>query len=124
MCQFAADQAEIAGTLTLEPDEKGKINDEIMLQLPEVSTKDISRTSASASQLIVSLINAVDMGWLTNEKAAEAYAKVLSELNIKIDSVNEIEEAMAEKDEAEIAVATSQNGQLQGRLNGEPEEVE
>ena len=87
-----------------------------------MSIKDVSRIAASASQLVVSLINAVDAGWLTNEKAAEVYAKVLSELDVKIDVVNEMEDALADRDEQMLAQVASQNGRLQKQLDGEPEE--
>ena len=115
MCQFVADQAEIAGNYSADEDT------EITLSLPEITTKDIGLITASMNQLTASLISASDVGGITNETAATAYAKRLGELGIDVSPVEELEQAADEKDEAELAVTASNNGQLQQMLVNEPE---
>ena len=119
MCQFAADQAEIAGAFS--PDEDGY---EITLSLPEVTTRDLTRITASMQALTISLVNGVDAGWITQDTAAEAFAKILGEMDIQVDPAEELEQADMDTLDSELEIAGRQNGQLQGRLepNGEPEE--
>jgi hypothetical protein len=107
MCQFAADQAEIAGSYT--PDE----DMEITLDMPEVTTKDLTMITASMQALVVSLVNAQDSGWISQETAAQAFARIMSELDIQYDVAEELEMIEEEQEEAELVNATRVNGQLQ-----------
>lgn len=119
--QFVADQAEILGRWSPGAEY------EMDFDLPEVSVKDISRISASASQLVMALLTAVGEGWLSKETAAKAFARVLSELDIQIDVVQEMEQALKDKDEDALDVVASQNGQLNRQLQQvsiDPEEIE
>lgn len=112
MCQFVADQAEIAGNYTPEEDV------EITLSLPEITTKDISKISASINQLVIALISATDAGWVSNETAAEAFAKMMGELGIEISAVDELEQIADEEEKDELAFGASSNGRLQKMLAG------
>lgn len=107
MLQFATDQAEIAGTYS-PPDDL-----EITLSLPEVSTKDLGRTTASMQQLVPALVNARDAGWISQETAAQAFAKIMAELDIQYDVMAELK-AIAEEDaELELQREEQTNQQLQ-----------
>jgi hypothetical protein len=117
MCQFAADQAEIAGSFKADEDL------EITLSLPEITTKDISLITTSMNQLTASLISATDVGWISKETAATAYAKMLGELGIEVNAQDELKQAADDEEEAELAVTASNNGRLQKMLAGEPEET-
>jgi hypothetical protein len=108
MCQFAADQAEIAGSWT--PDADGY---DITLQLPEVQSRDLSRVTTSMQAATISLINAMDAGWITQDTAAEVFAKLLGELDIQVDPAAEVEEAAKADEEADLDMVNRTNGQLQ-----------
>ena len=108
MCQFVADQAEIAGAWTPPTDDY-----KIMLQLPEVQTRDLSRVTTSMQAATISLINATDAGWITQDTAAEVFAKLLGELDIQVDPAAEVEEAAKADEEAELDMVNRTNGQLQ-----------
>ena len=114
MCQFAADQAEIAGNYAPEDEVK------ITLSLPEITTKDIGRITTSINQLVMGLLSASDAGWISKETAATAFAKMLGELGIELNVLEELEQAAKEEDEAELDIVASDNGQLQKMLVGEP----
>jgi hypothetical protein len=111
MCQFVADQAEIAGNYT-PPDDL-----EITLTLPEVSTKDMSRITASMQGMVMALINAQDAGWITKEKAAEAWAKLMAELDVQYDVSDELAQIEEMEEEEELERVERQNGQLQQMLS-------
>jgi hypothetical protein len=107
MCQFAVDQADIAGKYTPSDD------DEITLSLPEVQVRDLSRITASMQALTISLVNGVDAGWITQETAAEAFAKLLAELDIQVDVTEELKQIGDEDEAAELDAVGRANGQLQ-----------
>jgi len=126
MCQFVADQAEIAGNYTPEEDA------EITLSLPEITTKDISMISASINQLTAALISASGAGWVSTETAAEVFAKIMGELGVEISAADELEQIAGEEEKKELDFTASSNGQLQkmlaamsggaGNQQGEPAE--
>jgi hypothetical protein len=107
MCQFVADQAEIAGSYTA-PDDL-----EITLTLPEISRKDVAQGLQGFAQFVMSLVNAMDAGWITTETAATAFSRFLEEVvDVEIDVVEELEKASAEQDEADLDRMAQVNGQL------------
>jgi hypothetical protein len=61
----------------------------------------------------ISLINAMDAGWITQDTAAEVFAKLLGELDIQVDPAAEVEEAAKAEEEAELDMVNRTNGQLQ-----------
>ncbi len=111
MCTFVADQAVIAGAYTKADDL------EISLTLPEVSTKDLVKTTASMQGIVIGLTNAQDSGWISEETAAKAFAKIMAELDIQYDIVEELAKVKEEGAEAELDNASRVNGQLLGILN-------
>ena len=114
MCQFVADQAEIAGNYSSDDDA------EITLSLPEITTRDISKLTTSINQLTVALISATDVGWVSNETAATAFAKMMGELGIEISAVDELEQIADEDEQAELDYTAANNGQLQKMLADSP----
>ncbi len=117
MCQFAADQAEIGGIYKADEDT------EITLNLPEITTKDISRITTSINQLVMGLLAAADAGWISKETAATAFAKLVEELGIELNVQDELKQAEKEVEEDELDVAASDNGRLEKMLVGEPEDA-
>ena len=107
MCQFAADQAEIATGYT--PDE----DSEITLSLPEITTKDMTKISTSINQLVSALLTASDAGWVSKETAAESFAKMMGELGIVISALDELEQIEDDKKQDELDSTTASNIQLQ-----------
>jgi hypothetical protein len=90
MLTFARDQAGIAG-VPVDPEA------EITLTMPEMTMRDVQAASAAMSQVSLALVQAVDAGWMTNETAAEAWAKVLSEIGVEIDPVEELKKIATEE---------------------------
>ena len=113
MLQFVADQAEIAGSYTPADDTT------ITLDLPEISMRDTGKITAAINQMVMALISASGEGWISKETAAETFAKMLGELGIEVSAVEELEQAMSEKDDAELDYTASTNGQLQQMLIGD-----
>lgn len=83
MLEFARDQAEIAGTWTGE--ERG-----VSVRMPEMTTKDVQGVSRALQAIAAAMMMAQDMGWMTREKAAEVWAKVVSEIGVDVDSKKEL----------------------------------
>ena len=120
MCQFVSDQAEIAGAYSPSEDE----DNDITLQLPEVTTRDLTRITTSMQALTISLVNGVDAGWITQDTAAEAFAKLLGEMDIQVDVAEELEKVGQADTQNQLDDVSRVNGQLQKALepDGEPEE--
>jgi hypothetical protein len=110
MCQFAADQAEIAGNYTPANEV------EITLSLPEITTKDLSRITTSINQLVMGLMSASDAGWISQETAATAFAKMLGELGIELNVTDELKQAEKEKTEGELDIVAARNGRLNQQM--------
>lgn len=88
MLYFVRDQARQAGYW------KGKPEATVDLQMPEMTTRDLSRVTSTLSQLITSLTAAVnDLRLITKETAAKALAKVLAEIDIEYDPIEELKAA-------------------------------
>jgi hypothetical protein len=110
MCQFVADQAEIAGSYTADDDL------EIELVLPDVSPRDVGAKATGFAPFVMSLVNATDAGWITTETAATAFSRLLAEVDVEIDVVEELEKVEQEQDENELDIMAGVNGQLIGQL--------
>ena len=107
MCEFVADQAEIAGSYL-----PGEDDNEIRLELPEVAVRDLTRITASMQALVISLVNAQDSGWISQETAASAFAKVLGELDIQYDVIEELEQIGGDDLIADLDAVSRTNGRL------------
>lgn len=114
MCRFVADQAEIAGSYTAGDDT------EITLDLPEISSKDLGQLTTSINQLTVALISASDVGWLSQETAAIAFAKMMGEIGIEVNALDELGQIADDEEADELAYVASTNGQLQKMIADTP----
>lgn len=76
MCQFAIDQAVIAGTLDEKTDKTFKVN------APSIFTKDTKGIADSLNQFADSLIKAVKAKWINNNEAANAYKLLVNQAGV------------------------------------------
>jgi len=112
MLQFVVDQAIIAKEFP-EPDEY-----EIMLSLPAISTKDMSRVAASLGALAQAFITAEDRELISHETNLKAWAQAMAELDIEVDPAEEAERIAAERDARMIDEEERRNNALTNQMNG------
>lgn len=110
LCQFAIDQAVIAGTIS-QADDYG-----LELNLPQVTVRDISRIAASMASIVQAVATAQAQGWTSQQTAVNVWAKLLSELNIDIDPAEEMELAAAEQQQAELDAEQKRNDALKAMM--------
>jgi hypothetical protein len=110
ICEFVRDQADIAGAWSGS-------EGEIRLEMPEMVTKDYTRILNVLTQLSGALLASVDAGWMTNETAAEAWAKAMLEIGIEYDVIEELSQAEEQADEDEADEIAAQNAQLKQMLS-------
>jgi len=103
LLEFARDQAEIAGRWRPATDDA----DDITVQMPEMTNKDLVSLSSAATAFATALMTAVDQGWMSREKAIEAWAKLMSEFDIEIDTEAELEAVDGEQEQGELATHKS-----------------
>lgn len=113
LCQFVADQAEIAGEW--KPEEKDKYPT-IAVELPSLRAEDMKGVTATFAPTIAALDKAIQMGILGRRKAAEVFHKLLKELNIEIDTAAELDDIDGENEQAELDDAQKNNDKLNGML--------
>jgi len=96
MCQFVADQAEIAGIYRPEDDNT------ITIQVPEIVKGDIVEVSNAYSQAVNALVVSVmDLKVITRDTAAAVVSKIIAEYGVQynpaeeLDKINEELERMA-----------------------------
>ena len=87
--QFALDQAQIHRALPAPKD--GAARYQPVVDLPEMSTKDVKRITEALTALATSLTVAQTNGWLTKDTAAKIYASVAGQAGVEIDAAAEIE---------------------------------
>lgn len=104
---FVRDQAIIAGYLKVSEDDET-----IVVDMPEISKKDVSVIVSGLVQLASALQAAVDSDWITNRTAATIYHKALSELDVEINTDQELKDAEAEADEREEKQVGGNNDML------------
>ena len=104
MLAFARDQAEIAGHYRLTEG----ADDGVDVQMPAMDVKDLASLSAALSQLALALQQAEQAGWMTHAHAVEAWAGLMSELDIEINP----DEEMAEIDQVEQQGALDDAGTM------------
>ena len=98
MLLFVRDQADIAGNWHPEEDVA------IIVQMPEMSSRDVTTVTQALNQTATALtmVNLLDL--MTKEKAAEIWAKVVSELGVEIDADAELKKLAEPKEEEITAV--------------------
>jgi len=91
MLEFARDQAQIAGHyLPLDDD----VDASVSLPMPEMTVRDIIGISGAFSGMVGAMSIAIDSNLITREAAIDAIAKILSELDIDIDT-DELKDELA-----------------------------
>jgi hypothetical protein len=86
MLEFVRDQAKLAGTYRPREDD----DQTVTMPMPAMVTKDVVGISGALATLTSALSVAQDAGWILPEDAAEAFAIVLSELGVEVDTSREI----------------------------------
>jgi hypothetical protein len=80
---FAIDQKAIRNRKFKAGLETGRINRAFKVQMPPLSTKDISRVGSIFAQMTGALDLAVERGWLRKETAARVFASFAAEMGIE-----------------------------------------
>lgn len=115
LCQFAIDQKSIHTGQSAEVEEY-----ELILDLPEVSNKDISRVAATIAQMSTALGEAERNGWQSQKTSAVIWAKLMSEFDVDIDPEEELKIAKQERAERERNEEQNRNNALNRMLqNGQ-----
>ena len=93
--------------------------------MPEMTTRDLTSISAALGQLAMALQQAEQAGWMTREHAVEAWAKMMAELDIKIEPAEEIVAIDAQGEQAGLDGQALTNDWFaqHGLIVDEPEEV-
>lgn len=119
MCEFARDQALIAGRLQFTEGEG-----EIYFQMPEMTNKDISQIVGILPNYANALVQATQAGWMSQDKAVEAWAKIMGELGIEInpqaDAGTPEPDPNAEPDNptpAQVQAAEARNARIREIIN-------
>jgi len=110
LCEFARDQANIAGAWS--PTEG--VSNDITFDMPEMSVRDLGSIITHLSPLAVSMTQAVTQGWQSPETAANVWAKMLGELGIEVNAADE----MSDPDPDALAVEAERNVRLSELLEG------
>lgn len=97
MGDYVIDQAMIARPTVRRWIEDRKHSRKFTVDMPELSTRDISRVGAALSQIAMALDQAVQRGWLSREMAAVVFAAQIAQLGIQYDAAEEMAKAAAEK---------------------------
>lgn len=114
MLTFARDQAEIAGAW--KP--KAESDDKITLPMPEMTSRDVAKIAQAMNQVAMALVVAVEtLGLMTQEKAAEVWAKVVGEMGVEVNPAEELEALAGDAEGAAMASAEQMNQALLVRLD-------
>jgi hypothetical protein len=107
--EFQRDQAWLAGAW--QPEDPAQKPEDVACEIvmPEMTSKDLTAVASAASALILALTQARDNGWITNETAAQAWAKVMAELDIEIDPVEELKATGTTQMEDETGLEQDRN---------------
>ena len=102
ICQFVADQAEIAGSYRPEDD------NEITIQVPEIVKGDMVEVSDTLSKTVSGLVVAEkDLRVITRETSAKVVSKIIAEYGVQYNPDEELEEI--DRQAQEIATQTQTN---------------
>lgn len=110
---FVRDQADIAGGVYTPTDE-----DEILVNMPQMTSKDMAKISTSLAQVIVALVTARDEGFITPETATRIFASVASEIGENINADDELREIEEQDSQIQIEDQAGRDDALARALNG------
>jgi hypothetical protein len=97
MGDFVIDQAALARPTVRRWLENRKHSRKFTVDMPELSTRDISRVGAALSQIAMALDQAVQRGWLSQGMAAVIFAAQIGQLGTQYDAAEEMARAAEEK---------------------------
>jgi len=97
MVDFRIDQACLKNRKLKAAIESGRISRKFVVEMPELSTKDVSRVGAVFSQMTASLDMAVARGWVRSETAARIFASFAAQMGIEYDVDEELKQAAKEQ---------------------------
>jgi hypothetical protein len=90
---FVIDQACLKNRRLKAAIESGRVSRKFKVNMPELSTKDVSRIGAIFAQMTGALDMAVERGWLTKETAARIFASFAAQVGIEYDAEVELKKA-------------------------------
>jgi hypothetical protein len=110
LCQFVADQAEIAGKW-----KPGK-DFAIAIELPSLRAEDMKGVTATFAPVIAALSKAREMEILTRYNTAMVFHRLLKELGIDIDTAAELKSVDEEREKKALDDEQQNNDKLNGML--------
>ncbi len=119
MGAFARDQAIIAGAL-----KENATDASLDVNMPEMTSKDLQKVTASLAQLGTALAVAEQNAWLSGQTQREVWAKVISEVGVDVSAAEEQERMDEETVAEDEKQAAANNEKLKSMLNLPPEEMQ
>lgn len=77
--------------------ESGQVSRKFKVEMPELSSKDVTRIGSVFTTMSAALDGAVERGWVSNDKAAEIFAAFAAQVGIEYNVEEERQKAEAEK---------------------------
>lgn len=117
MLEFARDQAFMAGKWKPTSDEvadtpideleERQLSElaEITVIMPEMTSRDLAAVSSAAAALAAALMTAEDQNWISQETATEAWAKIMAEIGVEVDPLEELEAVTGEEEDGLLGQA-------------------
>ena len=106
LCKFAIDQAIIAGTLATDPENS------ITLDMPAIRSDNLAAAYSGFAQLLQAILAAEEAGYITKATAARIWHKALNEIDIEINTEEELTAVDGAEDEQEESEAQQNNEAL------------
>jgi hypothetical protein len=97
MVDFRIDQACLKNRKLKAAIETGRVSRKFVVEMPELSTKDVSRVGAVFSQMTASLDMAVARSWVRSETAARIFASFAAQMGIEYNVDEELKKASEEQ---------------------------
>jgi len=125
MLEFVRDQAELAGGWTPGKLDIATMTDEdtmpidphrVDIIMPEMVARDLAIATGALSAVMAAIMTMLDLKLITRVKATELLAKVVAELGVEVDPVEELAAAAMEEGTIELEKEGAQNDMLAGLL--------
>lgn len=125
MLEFARDQAELAGAWSPSEIDMDTLGDVEVIDpyfvdiiMPEMVARDLAIATGALSAVMAAIMTMLDLKLITRVKATEVLAKVVAELGVEVDPVEELAMAEAEQGAIELDGEGAKNDVLAGLLGG------
>ena len=123
MLEFVRDQAELAGGWSPGEVDMDTLDDaqpidpyQIDVIMPEMVARDLAIATGALSAVMAAIMTMLDLKLITRVKATEVLAKVVAELGVEVDPVEELAAAELEQGAIELDGAGAKNYMLAGML--------